>query len=131
MSCASQVAYDIAWQQQIDKEFFAAEANRQRLTESNGFGLTRASKPAKLAQHWITGFIPITPKAEEDQAQSSIDHSFYEQGMPFRSVYTRRNNPQAILRLRELKNLSSISSPFNNRYHPPANPEDAAPKSAI
>lgn len=50
---SSQVAYDIAWQQQIDKEFYAADNNWLR--ESNGF----IKKPAKVAQHWITGYIPI------------------------------------------------------------------------
>ncbi len=33
MSCSSQLAYDMAWAQQIDKEFASAENNRIRYLE--------------------------------------------------------------------------------------------------
>ena len=53
MSCSSQIAYDLAWTQQIDKEFCAAEINRKRGGDTD--------KP-KLAPHPISGFIPIDDK---------------------------------------------------------------------
>jgi len=120
MSCTSQTAYDLAWQQQIDKEYHAAELNRLRITDSTGFK-TFASRPAKMAPHWITGFIPIEKAAIENVEQQP---SVYDQGLPYRSVYTRRNNPQIF---RDIKNLSAIHSPFNTRYHV----DHEVPKSAL
>lgn len=59
------------------------------MTESNGFIKPISKQPAKLAQHWITGYIPILPTEEPE----ACDQSNYEQGMPYMTVYTRRNNP--------------------------------------
>ncbi len=71
MSCSSQIAYDMAWTQQIDKEFSSAENNRLRYLEQ-GLVLTGGSNTAtngfikepnisrpKIAPHLVSGFVPI------------------------------------------------------------------------
>ena len=99
VSC-SQTAYDMAWTQQIDKEFHAADTGRLR------GGLLRSTGP-RVAPHSITGFVPLESKFQlQKERLDKMDMSAYSTGMPFRGIYTRRNNPEAIQRMRE-KVLSS------------------------
>ena len=82
----------MAWTQQIGKEFAAAENSR---------GI-RSSIDGGIVPHAITGYIPLSNKYQlQKERLQKLDMSLYSTGMPFRAIYSRRNNPEAIQRLRE------------------------------
>ncbi len=128
MSCTSQIAYDMAWKQQISKESESAENNRLYYLEQ-GLVLTGGSSTnpffkepniarPKIAPHVITGWIPIESKYQEQRAEyDKMNLTQYSGGLPNRGIYTRRNNPQALEKLRAGKGLGSTQNSFFTRYN--------------
>ena len=93
MSFSSQAAYDLAWAQQIDKEYMAAE--RIKLRHNDRY---RCSSRQKVTPHFISGLMMNqgTPKATPIEEKTV----FYSTGIPFRSLYPRRNNLDILRKFR-------------------------------
>jgi hypothetical protein len=106
---SSQITYDLAWYQQIDKEFCAAEISRGSNQKRTG-----------IAPHVIAGYIPVDNRFQQQKMElcQKTPHPQYSSGIPLKTVFTRRNNMQALLKLRDQANLSNVSAPISpsNQY---------------
>jgi len=102
----------MAWTQQIGKEYAAAENT-----------LRSSMERCIVVPHVITGCIPLSNKKYQLQKErlDKLDMgSLYSTGMPFRAIYSRRNNPEAILRLREnmlQQSSGGLVTPKSSIFH--------------
>lgn len=100
----------MAWTQQIGKEFAAAENSRG----------VRSSMERGIVPHVITGCIPLSNKYQlQKERLDKLDMSpLYSTGMPFRAIYSRRNNPEGILRLKlQSQQSSGLVTPKSSMFH--------------
>ena len=58
----------------------------------------------KIAPHLVTGFLPVDTKFQLSKEEfQKLNLSQYAGGLPYRGIYTRRNNAHALNVLRDQK----------------------------
>jgi hypothetical protein len=71
-------------------------------TSSNPFVREPNIPRAKFAPHLITGFLPVETKFQQSKEDfQKLNLSQYAGGLPYRGIYTRRNNPDALNMMKE------------------------------
>ena len=88
-------------------------------TSSNPFIKEPNIARPKFAPHLVTGFVPVDTKFQQTKEEfSKLNLSQYAGGLPYRGIYTRRNNPDALNILRHGGNIN-VSSPqsFQTRFN--------------
>ena len=73
------------------------------------------SRP-KIAPHPVSGWVPVESKFQQQKEEfSKLNLSHYTGGLPYKGIFTRRNNPEALDRFREM--TTSPNTNFQTRYN--------------